>query len=318
MDESPFDPGQIEITIAAQTALTRNQISNEHLLQWHRAKGQTSNKPAGIITSRFVVGQDRSVFSKCQLASNQELWVITAEDQSVTHIILSEEYRVVEVGILEGYAIWSSSYDQENNALIAVEELYTGPLLQNLSSQTALDVGSGTGRLALKLARQGVAVTALDQSAEMLAVAQAKAQQENLTISFQTAPILEGLAELEKEKFDLVTCALVLCHVEELKQAVAEMARVLKQGGTLIITDFHPASVTEGWRTEIPRRDTSYFLTNVVHTRDDYENAVQAAGLTIVQIEDIPFKATPPGIFSEASLEKFGDIPFCLLLQATK
>src|SRR5713226_3301897 len=101
--------------------------------------------------------------------------------------IMSEEnqFPIVEVSTQEGYALWSKLYDQENNALIAVEEPRVDALLAELPMNAVLDVGAGTGRYALKLARRGVRVTAIDQSTEMLAVAQQAASVEGLTIDFQ-------------------------------------------------------------------------------------------------------------------------------------
>ncbi len=98
---------------------------------------------------------------------------------------MSEREAIQEVSTQKGYAYWAASYDQENNALIAVEEVYMNSILTQLSFKQVLDVGTGTGRHALKLARGGANVTAIDQSPEMLAVARRKAQDEGLSIDFQ-------------------------------------------------------------------------------------------------------------------------------------
>ena len=85
---------------------------------------------------------------------------------------MNESDAVQEVTIQEGYARWSSSYDQETNALIVLEEAFIDQLLTPLSYSHVLDVGTGTGRHALKLTHTGASVTALDQSLEMLLLAQ--------------------------------------------------------------------------------------------------------------------------------------------------
>src|SRR5579872_4910019 len=174
---------------------------------------------------------------------------------------MSETDSVQEVSTQEGYARWASSYDQQINALIVLEEAHVDQLLAQLPYSKVLDVGTGTGRHALKLARTGAHVTAIDQSAEMLAVAQQVAQHEHLTIDFQLASLEDGLP-FAAQQFDLVICALMLCHVPDLAQAVQEFARVLKPGGHLLITDFHPDSVQYGWRTGFRQADINYFLPN--------------------------------------------------------
>src|SRR5260370_4781735 len=87
-----------------------------------------------------------------------------------------------EVSVREGYAIWAASYDQENNGLIFVEERQGDLLLAQLSFTKVLDVGTGTRRHALNVARRGTSVTALAQCPQNLAVALHAAQHRKLPI----------------------------------------------------------------------------------------------------------------------------------------
>jgi ubiquinone/menaquinone biosynthesis C-methylase UbiE len=57
-----------------------------------------------------------------------------------------------------------------------------------------------------------------------------------------------------------VVCALGLCHVANLATAIAECSRVLKRGGHLLITDFHPQAIVNGWETTIFRGEDAYIL----------------------------------------------------------
>jgi ubiquinone/menaquinone biosynthesis C-methylase UbiE len=72
-----------------------------------------------------------------------------------------------------------------------VEEPLVDAILGELQVETALDVCAGTVRLALKLARRGTAVTAIDQSAEMLALAEEKVRREELAIEFRRHSVEE-------------------------------------------------------------------------------------------------------------------------------
>lgn len=67
----------------------------------------------------------------------------------------------IEVTVQKGYSLWADVYDQ-GNALIALDESRVEPRLADLEVGRALDVGAGTGRYALKLARRGFQVTAID------------------------------------------------------------------------------------------------------------------------------------------------------------
>src|SRR6202165_6164189 len=116
---------------------------------------------------------------------------------------MSETESAQEVSTREGYAHWASSYDSETNALIVLEEVHVDPLLAQISFSRVWDVGSVIGRYALKLARRGASVTALDQSPEMLAVARQAARHEGLAIDFPLASIDEGLP-LAARQFDFL------------------------------------------------------------------------------------------------------------------
>lgn len=234
---------------------------------------------------------------------------------------LSETESVQEVSTREGYAHWALSYDQETNALIVLEEVHVDPLLAQIPFTRVLDVGCGTGRYALKLARRGASVTALDQSPEMLTVARQAAQQEGLSIDFRLSSLEDGLP-LEAHQFDLLVCALMLCHVHDLVHAAQEFARVLHPGGYLLITDFHPDSVSYGWRTGFRQTGVRYRLPNMPHTRNDYLEALKTNGLKILQAIDLPLRTLPERDYPPPLTKEFiavhGERLFCLILVGRK
>ena len=222
-----------------------------------------------------------------------------------------------EVSVQEGYALWASSYDEEQNGLIFLEERQVDRLLARLSFTNVLDVGTGTGRHALQLARRGARVTALDQSPEMLAVARLAAQRAGLPIDFHLRS-LDGSLPFEAGQFDLLICALTLCHVPDLAHALAEFARVLQQGGSLLITDFHPVHTLYGWRTAFRQAGVVYHLPTVGHTRDDYLETIQACGLTILDVTESLVGEIPEGYLPEEMRRAYADAPFCLTILARK
>jgi ubiquinone/menaquinone biosynthesis C-methylase UbiE len=221
------------------------------------------------------------------------------------------------VSVQEGYALWATSYDQEKNALIFIEEREVDRLLAGLSFSRVLDVGTGTGRHALKLARRGVSVTAIDQSPEMLAVARQAAQREDLPIDFRLLSLDDGLP-FEAGQFDLLICALMLCHVPDLARTLREFARVLQDGGHLLITDFHPIHTVYGWKTVFKRAGVSYHLPTIPHTRDDYLEAITASGLSILKVTEGLVGEVPEGYLPEEQRRTHAGTPFCLSILARK
>lgn len=110
--------------------------------------------------------------------------------------------------------------------------------------EQVLDVGCGTGTLALEVARRvGRAgrVAGIDPSPEQIARARAKAarrQVSNLPIAFQIG-VIEQLP-FPDQTFDVVLSTLMMHHLPAplKRQGLAEIARVLKPGGRLVIADF--------------------------------------------------------------------------------
>ena len=130
-----------------------------------------------------------------------------------------EQRPLAKLSLMEGYSRWAKTYDSTWNTLIATEELYSLDMLYGLEGEAALDVGAGTGRFALKLARRGWRVTALDANSGMLSVAERAAARESLAIEFSRTRLEDGLP-VDSNAFDLVVCALTLCHVPDLRGTI--------------------------------------------------------------------------------------------------
>jgi SAM-dependent methyltransferase len=106
--------------------------------------------------------------------------------------------------------------------------------------QAVLDVGCGTGTLAVRLRREhpDVEVTALDPDAHALAIARRKAERAGVAVRFEQGfgdalPFADG-------RFDRVTSSMMFHHLDaETKRGVLrETLRVLRPGGSFHLVDF--------------------------------------------------------------------------------
>jgi demethylmenaquinone methyltransferase / 2-methoxy-6-polyprenyl-1,4-benzoquinol methylase len=104
---------------------------------------------------------------------------------------------------------------------------------------TVLDVATGTAAVAIELVRRtGCRVVGLDQSSEMLATGRERVEAAGLA---DRISIVEGSAEklpFPDASFDALTFTYLLRYVEDPAATLAELARVVRPGGTLAALEF--------------------------------------------------------------------------------
>ena len=142
---------------------------------------------------------------------------------------------------------WASQYDifsrlmgmgaNRANSRMVIE------LAQVKPGDKVLDVGCGTGNLTLTAKTSSGAsgaVYGIDASPEMIEVARKKAKQAGADVRFDVA-LIEKIP-FPDATFDVVVSRLVIHHLpDDLKRkGFAEIFRVLKPGGHLLVTDFRP------------------------------------------------------------------------------
>ena len=125
----------------------------------------------------------------------------------------------------EGYDLWSGTYDQTPNPVVAMDSRHTINLLAPQSGQKILDAGCGTGRNLSSLRSAGAHAYGLDFSLGMLRVAKEKVP---------GVPLVQ--ADLQTEfpfrvaQFSAVLCALIGEHLEKLPVTLSQIHRVLDTG----------------------------------------------------------------------------------------
>ncbi len=142
------------------------------------------------------------------------------------------------VPVREGYDRWAPHYDSDGNPLVALEQRVFDAALGPVRGLDVLDLGCGTGRHALRLARAGARVRGFDVSPGMLAVAR------QATHGLPVELIEHDLARplpCAPASWDRVVCGLLVEHLTELRAFYLEIARVLRPGGVALISTLHPA-----------------------------------------------------------------------------
>jgi len=137
--------------------------------------------------------------------------------------------------IADGYA--------ELNATSLLNEFYNRPALVELAGDVAgrriLDVGCGSGPILADLRDRGATVTGVDASAGMLAQARATL---GAGADLRVADLSEPLP-FDDDTFDDVIASQVLHYLRDWGPPLAELHRVLKPGGRLIVSEEHPTAL---------------------------------------------------------------------------
>ena len=222
----------------------------------------------------------------------------------------------VEMNVREGYAEWSNQYDGEPNPLITLEETLVLELIGDVAGLDVLDVACGTGRYAIPLAQAGARVTGIDLSEEMLDLARRKAAGSGLSLDLRVADV--RALPFPDGSFDLAICALALCHLPDLNLAAQELARVLRPGGRVVISDFHPFCLLIGWRTCFDRPEARYWIENHLNLTEEYVGALLANGFALTDLRESVVDERVAGILSEHDVERFRGWPVALVLAAKR
>ena len=132
--------------------------------------------------------------------------------------------------------------------LADTQEQVIATFLHPISGRVVLDVGTGTGRAAIALAQRGAVMTAVDASAEMLAVAQRRAESAGVSVAFSREDVHR--LPFSDGAFSGVVCLRVLMHTPDWKRSLSELCRVASEK---VVFDY-PALVSLAMLQSVTRR----------------------------------------------------------------
>lgn len=187
---------------------------------------------------------------------------------------------------VDAYRLWARHYPPvAHNPLMQVEEAAVLDLLPELNGKRVLDLGCGTGRyMRLALEHGAQSVTGIDNSAAMLRQGDLP---DMLMGTADSIPLASGCV-------DVVISGLVLGHLPSLDDALHEIARVLKSGGSAIISDFHPYQYFAGARRTFSADGKAYQVEHYPHLLADYVTVAAHAGLRLTALRE-PIMEAPSG-----------------------
>ncbi len=198
--------------------------------------------------------------------------------------------------VRRSYARWARIYDQTFGALTSGARRRTIRHV-NTRQGRVLEVGVGTG-LALPLYAPHLEVSGLDYSEDMLA--QARARKERLGLDHVRELRQMDARELDfpDASFDTVVAMHVISVVPEPERVMAEMVRVLRPGGQIVMSNHFARD--RGFLAALERIAAP--LENLLGWHSDFpkETVLDTPGLTLLHEQTLP----PVGMMTLLVLEK--------------
>ncbi|SMC89955.1 class I SAM-dependent methyltransferase [Lentzea albidocapillata] len=178
---------------------------------------------------------------------------------------------IADVAVENDYDGFAEAYTAENETSL-LNAYYVRPAIVDLAGDVAgrriLDAGCGAGPVSVALRDRGAVVSGFDRSAKMVELARQRLGDDvDLRVADITGPL-----PYPDGAFDDAVAALVLHYLEDWTAPLAELRRVLKPGGRLIVVVNHPILL------KMVHRETDYFATT--KWSDEYNFNGQKAVLT--------------------------------------
>lgn len=160
------------------------------------------------------------------------------------------------------YHLWRDSYDSDVIKTIA-EAVFA-----DAAPKRVLDVGCGSGWLSLGLAirQPGSVFIGIDPSVGLLRLGRREAAKRRIT----NLKLHEGSAyalQFGDAEFDVLTVGGLFPNINDRVRAIAEMARVLKPGGTLVVVEYDRSAMSESSRLFYKTMVFGYHMISLVFRR---------------------------------------------------
>ncbi len=179
------------------------------------------------------------------------------------------------------YNEWSSTYDTVENRTRDLEKIAGQKILSSIQFGNVIELGCGTGKNTEWLSQKAKHITAVDLSEEMQAVAKRKVTLAN--VDFVIADISKPW---NFSKVNLITCSLILEHIQDLNFIFQQSYQHLESNGYFYICELHPFKQYKGSKARFETTEGTKILECFTHHISDYTQAALHNGFSIVSVNE--------------------------------
>ncbi|WP_322880969.1 class I SAM-dependent methyltransferase [Pandoraea sputorum] len=187
------------------------------------------------------------------------------------------------MSIRAGYDTWSTTYDNDENITRDLDSRVTEKQFANQAFQAVIDCGCGTGKNIPFFAARAESVLGMDFSAGMIGIARQKEVRSN--VAFLEWDISQPWP-VDSASHDLISCNLVLQHVERLDAVFAQVRRCLKPGGRFFISELHPIKKYQGSMARYVRNSEDLTVPAFDHQISHFLQAARQHQLRLVDMDE--------------------------------
>jgi len=183
----------------------------------------------------------------------------------------------------QAYNNWAAQYDTNHNRTRDVEASALRMVLADISFDSCLEIGCGTGKNTQWLLEKAARITAVDLSEEMLAKAKEKVPSDR--VQFIQADITAPWT-FRHDHYDLVSFSLVLEHIENLDVIFGEIATALVPGGYVYVGELHPFKQYTGTKARFDTEAGRQVVECFTHHVSDFVQSAKKHGLALVDLDE--------------------------------
>lgn len=179
------------------------------------------------------------------------------------------------------YNSWAKTYDTVINKTRDLDAIVSQSVLLDIRAKKMIELGCGTGKNTPFFLTKCEELTAVDFSKEMLALAKEKITDDK--VRFKQADITK---KWTFGKAQLITCNLILEHIEDINFTFEQAAKSLNKKGYFFICEYHSFRQYQGKGAKFEQNGEELAVEYFVHHISDFCEAAKRNGFILNDLQE--------------------------------